>query len=93
MEKSITLSKEEYDRRSAFCASMKTMERSEYVEIARILRKHGVPLSENRSGLFFDLATISQEIFEEILKFKEFVQQNSKELDKRWALLSKGAKA
>jgi hypothetical protein len=78
-----SLSKEEYDRRMAFCTSMKTMEKSEFVEIARILRKHNVPVSENRSGIFFDLATISQEIFEELLKFKDFVHQNSKELEKR----------
>ncbi len=81
------LTKEEYDRRTAFCASMKTMEKSEFVEIARILRKHNVPVSENRSGIFFDLATISQDIFEELLQFKDFVHQNSKELEKREKLL------
>ena len=82
-----SLTKEEYDRRTAFCASMKTMEKSEFVEIARILRKHNVPVSENRSGIFFDLATISQDIFEELLQFKDFVHQNSKELEKREKLL------
>jgi hypothetical protein len=81
------LSKEEYERRSTFCASLKTMEKSEFVEIARILKKHNVPVSENRSGMFFDLATISQEIFEEILIFKEFVSRNTKELEKRDKLL------
>lgn len=82
------LSREEYERRSAFCASMKTMEKSEFVEIARILKKHNVAVSENRSGLFFDLATISQDIFDEILKFKDFVNKNTKELEKREKLLA-----
>jgi hypothetical protein len=77
------LTKEEYERRSAFCATLKTMEKTEFVEIARILKKHSVPVSENRSGLFFDLATISQEIFDEILQFREFVSKNTKELEKR----------
>ncbi len=85
------LSKEEYERRSTFCASLKTMEKSEFVEIARILKKHNVPVSENRSGIFFDLATISQEIFEEILMFREFVSRNSKELEKRDKLLVEAA--
>ena len=68
------------------------MEKTEFVEIARILKKHSVPVSENRSGLFFDLATISQEIFDEILQFREFVSKNSKELEKRDKLLAaKGA--
>jgi len=82
------LSKEEYERRSAFCAMLKTMEKTEFIEIARILKKHNVPVSENRSGLFFDLATISQEIFDEILKFREFVNKNTKELEKRDKLLA-----
>ena len=82
------LTKEEYERRSAFCATLKTMEKTEFVEIARILKKHNVPVSENRSGLFFDLATISQEIFDEILQFREFVSKNSKELEKRDKLLA-----
>jgi hypothetical protein len=82
------LSKEEYERRSAFCATLKTMEKTEFVEIARILKKHTVPVSENRSGLFFDLATISQEIFDEILQFREFVSKNTKELEKRDKLLA-----
>ena len=77
------LTKEEYDRRSTFCATLKTMEKTEFVEIARILKKHNVAVSENRSGLFFDLATISQEIFDEILQFREFVSKNTKELEKR----------
>jgi hypothetical protein len=85
---SAPLSKEEYERRSAFCATLKTMEKTEFVEIARILKKHSVPVSENRSGLFFDLATISQEIFDEILQFREFVSKNSKELEKRDKLLA-----
>ncbi len=67
------------------------MEKSEFVEIARILKKHNVPVSENRSGMFFDLATISQEIFEEILMFKEFVSRNTKELEKRDKLLVEAA--
>jgi len=87
------LSKEEYERRSVFCTAMKTMEKSEFVEIARILKKHNVAVSENRSGLFFDLATISQEIFDEIIKFKDFVNKNTRELEKRDKLLaqSKGS--
>jgi hypothetical protein len=87
------LSKEEYERRSAFCTTLKTMEKTEFVEIARILKKHNVSVSENRSGLFFDLATISQEIFDEILQFREFVSKNTKELEKRDKLLvvSKGS--
>lgn len=81
----------EYERRRAFVESMKAMNQAEYIEIARILRKHGVPISENRSGMYFDLAKISQEIFDEILRFHDFVLQNNAELDKREQILKPAA--
>lgn len=73
----------EYRRRQEFCETIKTLGRSEFIEIARILRKNNVALSENRSGLFFDMVKISDEVFEELLKFYDFVQQNNIELQKR----------
>lgn len=73
----------EYERRRVFIETIKTMSRPEHIEIARILRKHGVAMSENRSGMFFDLTKISQEIFEELMRFHDFVVRNNEELDKR----------
>jgi len=81
----------EYERRKAFFDEMKTMGRSEHIEIARILRKYNVSTSENRSGIFFDLGKLSAEVFEALLAFREFVQQNNRELEKR--CLSSGSKA
>jgi hypothetical protein len=74
---------EEYERRREFCELMKTMGKSEYVEIARILRKYDISVSENRSGMFFDMAKLPLDVFEELLKFHDFVLKNNKELDKR----------
>jgi hypothetical protein len=73
----------EYERRRAFCDEIKSMSKSEVVEIARILRKHGVPTSENRSGIFFDMVKLDQEVFDALLTFRDFVAQNNKELEKR----------
>jgi len=73
----------EYERRRAFCDEIKNMSKSEVVEIARILRKHDVPTSENRSGIFFDMGKLSQEVFDALLTFRDFVAQNNKELEKR----------
>ena len=61
---------------------MKTLDKNAYVEIARILKKHGVTISENRSGIFFDLTKIAQEVFDDLVKFREFVEKNMKELEK-----------
>lgn len=73
----------EYERRKNFCEEIKTMGRSEALEIARILRKYKISVSENRSGIFFDMLKLPQEVFEELLTFREFVQKNNAELDKR----------
>lgn len=73
----------EYDRRRDFCAEMKSMNRSECIEVARILRENSIPFSENRSGLYFDLAILPQPVFDALIKFRDFVKRNSKELEKR----------
>jgi hypothetical protein len=73
----------EYERRRAFCEELKDMGKSEHVEIARILRKYNVQVSENRSGIFFDMVKLEPEVFEALLVFREFVQQNNRELEKR----------
>ena len=73
----------EYERRRTFIEAIKTMTRPEHMEIARILRKHGVIISENRSGIFFDMAKLSTQTFEELLRFRDFVVQNNQELDRR----------
>lgn len=77
----------EYERRRVFCESMKKMSRPEFVEIARILRRNGVTMSENRSGLFFDMAKLPGSVFEELLRFREFVAQGAVELEKRETLM------
>ena len=74
----------EYERRRVFMEEVKQMGRSEYIEIARILRKNGIKMSENRSGLFFDMCKLPEEVFGELLEFKKFVQQNNQELEKRF---------
>ena len=73
----------EYENRKAFCDEMKGMSRSEHIEIARILRKYEIKTSENRSGMFFDLVKLPQEVFDALLTFREFVKQNNVELTKR----------
>ena len=74
---------DDYERRRAFVEAIKTMGRPEFIEIARILRRGGVSISENRSGMFFDMAKVPDEVFDQLLEFHKFVVQNSKELEKR----------
>ena len=73
----------EYERRRVFCESIKKMTRPEHIELARILRRNGVTMSENQSGLFFDMAKVPGPVFDEMLRFREFVNASSAELAKR----------
>ena len=82
------MSPEEYAERSAFVDAMKTMNKSEFVEIARILRRFNVAISENRSGLFFDIREIPQEAFEAMLEFRQFVANNNAVLSQERATMT-----
>lgn len=79
----------EYERRRQFVDTIKTLGKAELIEIARILQRNGVTLSENRSGIYFDMAQLPQKVFDDLLAFHQFVLQNNKELEKR----DTGAKA
>jgi hypothetical protein len=80
---STSIALDDYEERRVFCEAMKAMTRSEFIEIARILRRNGVSFSENRSGLFFDMAKIDRPVFDELVRFREFVAKNTCELAKR----------
>ena len=73
----------EYERRRCFSESLKGLSREAAIEIARILRKHEVKVSENRSGIFFDMSKIDQEVFDEIVAFYDFMQRNAAGLEAR----------
>jgi hypothetical protein len=83
----VQLDPEEYERRRVFCDSIKDLSKPEHIEIARILRRHGVAVSENRSGMFFDMAKLSADVFEELLQFRSFVNTNTEALKERENLL------
>ena len=74
---------DEYERRKQFCLEVAAMNRSECVEIARILRSHGVTVSENRSGIFFDMAKLPVAVFDELIKFREFIAKNNAFLERQ----------
>lgn len=76
------MSPEDYAERSTFVDAMKSMSKSEFIEIARILRRFNVVISENRSGLFFDMREIPEEAFHALLEFRQFVSNNNAVLAK-----------
>ena len=54
---------------------------TEHLEIFKIVKDHGVPFSENKNGVFFNLTSLSKEIYVKIDEFVEYCCDNKKELD------------
>lgn len=82
------LSNEEYSRRKHFLDGLKGLTKSEYAEIVRILQKHEVQFSENKNGIFFNVAALIQYVFNDLEKFLCFTQSNHQCLADRDTILS-----
>lgn len=82
------LPQEEYTRRKHFLDNLKGLTKSEYAEIVRILQKHEVHVSENKNGIFFNVAGLSQNVFNDLEKFLCFTQTNRQSLADRDTILS-----
>ena len=84
-----TLSDSEYDRRKKFLENLITLTTSEYIEIARILQRFKFPYSENSNGIFFNVAALNQDLFDELEKYLHFTQLNKQLIDDRTILMNK----
>lgn len=82
------ISQEEYGRRKQFLDDLKSLTKSECVEIVRILHKHEIAYSENLNGIFFNVATLTQECFDDMVSFIEFSKNNRRILSDRDCLMS-----
>jgi len=82
------LSPEEYERRKAFLENLKTLTKTEHIEIVRILQKHSAEFSENLNGIFFNCSNLPQPVFDDLELFIQFTQTNRKNLADRELYLS-----
>lgn len=83
-----TLSKEEYEQRKQILEDFKLLDKEEYQEIFRIIKRNDVPYTENSNGVHFDLCLTTQETILQISKFLELcktqrlnAEERTKELD------------
>jgi len=83
-----TLSPEEYERRKVFLENLKSLTKTEHIEIIRILQKHSAEFSENLNGVFFNCCNLAQPVFDDLELFIQFTQTNRKNLADRELYLS-----
>jgi len=77
------MSKEEYDSRKELLENMKALSKTEKEDIFRILKRENEQFSENSNGIFFDLTTIKNTTFVEILNMITLSNQKKQEQDER----------
>jgi len=77
------LSVEEYDRRKQFLQELSSLTTAELIEIVRILRRHKFAYSENTNGVFFNVATVPQDLFEALDTFIQFTKTNRSSIEER----------
>jgi len=82
------LTTEEYNRRKQFLEEILSLTNAELIEIVRILRAHKFVYSENTNGVFFNIAAVSQSLFEELNKFIQFTKTNRTSIEDRKSLFS-----
>ena len=52
---------------------IESMDKNHHIEILKILKKNGVKLNENKSGVFVNLSFLSKEIIDEINTYLLYV--------------------
>ena len=82
------LESDEYYRRKLFLDNLRTLTKPEYIEIVRILKNHEILFSENQNGIFFNVASLPQPVFDDLEKFLHFTQVNRRALSDRDSFLS-----
>lgn len=78
-----SMSKEEYDSRKELLENMKALSKTEKEDIFRILKSENEQFSENSNGIFFDLTTIKNTTFVEIVNMITLSKQKKEEQDER----------
>jgi hypothetical protein len=79
---------DEYERRRRFLEGLRTLTKAEHIEIIRILQKQEAEFSENNNGVFFNVCTLPQSVFNALELFLSFTQKNRKNLEDRELYLS-----
>ena len=85
MSSTPTITQAEYDERKLFLEDLKLLNKDEYKEMFRILKRNNVEFSENSNGIFFDLVHISNQVFVEFVAFMKLCKEQRKSETERTA--------
>jgi hypothetical protein len=67
--------------RKALMEKIGTLGSMEHAEIFRIFKRHGVPHTQNKNGVFINITSIPNEIIKEVSDFVTYCSHNNRELE------------
>ena len=67
-----------YEQRKVYFEHLKTLVKSEYDHVFRILKRNKENWTENSNGIFFDVAAIKEDTFEQLREYMNFCIANRK---------------
>lgn len=59
---------------------IEALDKSQHLEVFKIFNKHGIPFSENKNGIFINIANISDKVVNDINKFLNYIKTQENEL-------------
>ena len=62
--------------------TIESLDKLHHIEIAKILKKYNIFLSENKNGIFVNMTNINKEIYDEINVYLKFIQNQEKNIKK-----------
>jgi hypothetical protein len=71
-----------YEQKKIFADELKDLTQDQYEEIFRIIKRAGIPYSENNNGIFFDLCSVDSETYNKLIHYMDFVR-SQKEYEKQ----------
>ena len=63
--------------------TIEKMEKSNQIDILRLLKQNDVQLNENKNGVFVNLSTVSPEIIAELNQYLEYYNSQEQTLSKQ----------
>jgi hypothetical protein len=72
-----------YEQKKVLAEELKELTKDQYEEIYRIVKRAGIPYSENSNGIFFDLASMDGSVASQLIEYMNLVKAQRNEEKQR----------
>jgi hypothetical protein len=59
---------------------IESLDKTHHLEIFKIFKKHSIPFSENKNGIFINIAKLEKKVLKDIEKFLTYISKQENEL-------------